>query len=128
MWAPLRGASADGSAAAVSEARKRQQCTRPGQVSVDKQSHVLATFAVKSFWRPGIEGSTCIGRGGIGWRVEGEGRRSEGLSIEALLKIVLVSIQVDSSRRVSRFELHDREEARRSRGGGGGGDRLTLMA
>ena len=58
----LRGGSADrvGSAASTSEARKRQHYARPGHVSFDERSHKLATLAVKSFGRLGVEGSNFV--------------------------------------------------------------------
>ena len=50
----------DGSAASASEARKRQHFARPGQVSFNERSHKLATLAVESFGRLGVEGSNFI--------------------------------------------------------------------
>ena len=57
--AHLRGGSTDhdGSAASTSEARKRQQCARPGHVSFDERSKKLATLAMESFGHLGVEGS-----------------------------------------------------------------------
>ena len=58
--ANLRGDSADhdGSAASTSEARKCQHYARPGHVSFDERSHKLATLAVESFGRLGVEAAT----------------------------------------------------------------------
>ena len=58
----LRGGNADhdGSAASSFEARKRQHYPRPGHVSFDERSHTLATLAVESFGRLGVEGSNFI--------------------------------------------------------------------
>ena len=58
----LRGGSADhdGSAASTSEARECQHYARPGHASFDEQSHKLATLAVESFGRLGVEGSNFI--------------------------------------------------------------------
>ena len=58
----LRGGSTDldGSAAFTSEAGKRQHYVRPGRVSCDERSHKLASFAVKSFGRLGVEGGKFI--------------------------------------------------------------------
>ena len=58
----LRGGSEDhdGSDASTSEARKRQHYARPGHASFDERSHKLATLAVKSFGRLGVEGSNFV--------------------------------------------------------------------
>ena len=58
----LRGGSADhdGSDASTFEARKRQLYARPGRVSFDERSHKLATLAVESFGRLGVEGRNFI--------------------------------------------------------------------
>ena len=58
----LRGGSADdhGSAAFISEARKCKHYSRPGRVSFDERSHKLATLAVESVGRLGVEGSNFI--------------------------------------------------------------------
>ena len=60
----LRGGSADhdGSASSTSEARKRQLYARPGHVSFDERSHKLATLAVESFERLGVEDIKFIGQ------------------------------------------------------------------
>ena len=50
----------DGSAASISEARKRQHYARPGYVSFDEWSHKNSTLAVESFGRLGVEGSNFI--------------------------------------------------------------------
>ena len=49
----MRAGSADrnGSAASISEARKRNHYARPGQVSFDERSYKLATLAVERFGR-----------------------------------------------------------------------------
>ena len=46
-------ADRDGSAASTSEARKRSQYARPGQLSFDERRYNLATLAVDSFGRLG---------------------------------------------------------------------------
>ena len=53
----LRGGSADhdGSASSTSQARKRQHYARPGHVSFNERSHKLATLAVESSGRLGVE-------------------------------------------------------------------------
>ena len=58
----LRGGSAYlyGSAGSTSEARKRQHYALPGDVSFDERSHTLATLAVESVGRLGVEGSKFI--------------------------------------------------------------------
>ena len=58
----LRRSSADhdGSAASISKARKRQHYARTGHVSSDDRSYKLATLAVDSFGRLGMEGSKFI--------------------------------------------------------------------
>ena len=58
----LRGDSADhdGSDASTSEALKRQHYARPRHVSFDERSHKLATLAVESSGRLGVEGSNFI--------------------------------------------------------------------
>ena len=55
----LRAGSAghDGSAASISEARKREHYARPENVFFDERSHKVAIFAVESFGRLGIESS-----------------------------------------------------------------------
>ena len=128
----LRGGSADhdGSAASTSEARKRQHYARPGHVSFDERSHKLATLAVESFGRLGVEGSKFIDQlaaSVVGGR-DGGSMGRKGVVKERLLQIVSVTTQVAISRRVSRFklQLRDRQEARRSRGRGD--DRPTPMA
>ena len=50
----------DGSAASISEARKRSHYARPGQVSFDERSNILATLAVVSFGCLGREDSGLI--------------------------------------------------------------------
>ena len=57
-----RGGSVDhdGSVASTSEARKRQYYVRPGHVCYDERSQKLATLAVESFGRLGVEGSKFI--------------------------------------------------------------------
>ena len=58
----LRGGSAgyDGSAASISEARKRHHYARPGYVSFDERSHRLATFAAEICKRLRLERSNFI--------------------------------------------------------------------
>ena len=73
----------DQSAASTSAARKRQHYARPGHVSFDERSHKLATLAVESFGRLGVEGSKFIDQlaasvvGGQGRWVDGKGRSGE---------------------------------------------------
>ena len=69
----LRGNSADhdGSAASTSETRKRQHYARPGHVSFDERSHKIATLAVESFGRLGVEGRNFIDQ--LAASVVGEG-------------------------------------------------------
>ena len=54
---PLRGGSADHdeSAASASGARKSQHYARPGHLSFDERSNELATLAVESCGRRGVE-------------------------------------------------------------------------
>ena len=61
----MRAGSADrnGSAASTSEARKRNHCACPRQVSFDERSYKLSTLAVESFGRLGKEGSDRSGGG-----------------------------------------------------------------
>ena len=119
----LREGSADhdGSAAFTSEARNRQHYVRPGRVSFDERSHKLATLAVESFGRLGVEGSKFIDQlaaSVVGGR-DGGSMGRKGLVKERLLQIVSVTPQVAISRRVSRFrlQLRSRQESRRSTGG-----------
>ena len=53
-------ADQDGSAAFISEARKRNHYARPEHVSFDEPSHKLAAIAVESFGRLGREGRDFI--------------------------------------------------------------------
>ena len=91
----LRGGSADhdGSAASTSEARKRQHCARPGHVSFDERSHKLATLAVESFRRLGVEGSNFIDQQAasvVGGR-DGGSMARKGEMKESLLQIISVT-------------------------------------
>ena len=98
-------------------------------MSFDERSHKLATFAVDSFGRLGMEGSYFIDqlaatvvRGRDGGSMARRGMLKEGLLH------VSVNAQVVISRRVSRFKLQrrGRQDARRQ---GGGHDRPTpIMA
>ena len=99
-------------------------------MSFDERSYKLATLAMESFGRLGVEGSNFIDQlatNVVGGR-DGGSMASKGVVKEHLLRIVAVATQVVISRRVSRFrlQLRDRQEARRSRGGGE--DRPTSMA
>ena len=92
-------------------------------MSFDERSHTLATFAVESSGRLGVEGSSFIDQLAASV-VEGKDGRSitrKEVAKERLLKIVSVTTQGAVSRRMSRFklQLRDRQEARRSQGGGG---------
>ena len=91
-------------------------------MSFDGRSHKLATFAVESFGRLGVENSTFTDQliaGVVGERNEGSMARKGGMK-ERLLESISVTKQTTISRRVSRFKLQvrDRQEARRGRGGG----------
>ena len=91
-------------------------------VSFDGRSHKLATLAVESFGRLGVEGSYYIDQLAA-TVVGGRDRRSmarKGVLKERLLQIVSVTTQVAISRRVSRFnlQLRDGQDARRGQGGG----------
>ena len=126
----LRGGSADHdeSSASPSEARKRQHYARPGHVSFDERSHKLATLAVESFGRLGVEGSNFIDQlaaSVVGGR-DGGSMARKGVVKE--LQIISMATQVVNSRRVARFklQLRDRQEIRRRRGGGN--DRPTPIA
>ena len=55
-------ANRNGLAASTSEARKRNHCARPGQVSLDERSYKLSTLAVESFGHLGEEDSDLIDR------------------------------------------------------------------
>ena len=117
-------------AASTSEARKRQHYDRPGHLSFDERSHKLATLAVESFGRFGVEGSNFIDQlaaSVVGGR-DGGSMARKGVVKECLLQIIAVTTQVAISRRVARFklQLRDRQDIRRSRGGGD--DRPTPMA
>ena len=111
--AHLQAGSADHdvSAASTSAARKRQQYARPGHVSFDERSHTLATFAVESFGRLGVEGSYFINQlaaSVVGGR-DGGSMSRRGVLKERLLQIVSVSTQVAISTRVSHFKLQLRD-------------------
>ena len=91
-------------------------------MSFDERSHRLASLAVESFGRLGVEGSEFIDQlaaGVVGGRGGGSMGRKAVVK-ERLLQLVSVTTQVVISRRVSRFklQLRNRQEARRSRGGG----------
>ena len=99
-------------------------------MSLDERSHKLATLAVESFGRLGVEGNNFIDQlaaSVVGGR-DGGSMTKKGVVKEHLLQIILVTAQVAISRRVSRvkFQLRGRQEARRTRGGGD--DRPTPMA
>ena len=121
----LRGGSADHDGSATnktSEARKRLHCARLGHVSFDEWSHKLATLAMESFGRLGVEGSKFIDQltaSVVGERDVGPTGR-KGVVEERLLQIASMTTQVATSRRMSRFklQLRGRQESRRSRGGG----------
>ena len=70
----------DGSAASTSEACKRQHYARPGHMSLDERSRKLATLAVESFGRLGVEGGNFIDQ--LTASVEG---RRDGGSMTCLL-------------------------------------------
>ena len=119
----LRGGSADhdGSAASTSEARKRQHYARPGHVSFDERSHKLATLAVETFGRLGVEGSNFIDQlpaSVVGGRDGGSMTRN-GVVNEHLLQIISIhrSPFRGGCRASNKLQLRDRQGARRSRGG-----------
>ena len=92
-------------------------------MSFDERGHTLATLAVESFGRLGVEGSNFIDQlaaSVVGGR-DGRSMSKKGVVKEHLLPKIKVTTQVAISRRVSRFklQLRDREEARRSKGVGG---------
>ena len=110
-------------------ARKRRHYIRPGHVSFHERNHKLATFAVESFGRLGVEGNNLIDQltaSAVGGK-DGGSMTRKGVVKEQLLQIISVTTLVAISKRVSRFKLRlrDRQEARRSRGGGD--DRPTPM-
>ena len=99
-------------------------------MSFDERSHKLATLAVESFGRLGVEGSNSIDQlaaSVVGGTDGGSMARKGGVK-ERLLQIISVTTQVAISRRVARFklQLRDRQEIGRSRGGGD--DRPAPMA
>ena len=91
----LRGGSADhdGSAAFTSEARTRQHFARPGHVSFDERSHKLATLAVESFGRLGVEGGNFIDQltASVEGRRDGGSMTRKGVVKEHLLQIISVT-------------------------------------
>ena len=110
--------------------RARVNTTLVRDMSFDERSHKLATLAVESFGRLGVEGSNFIDQPAasvVGGR-DGRSMASEGVVGEPLLQIISVTTQVAISRRVARFklQLRDRQETKRSRGGGD--DRPTPTA
>ena len=98
-------------------------------MSFDERSHKLATLAVESFGRFGVEGSNFIDQlaASVVGGKDGRSMVRKGVVKERLLEIISVTPQVAISR-VARFKLQlgDRQEIRRSRGGGD--DRPTPMA
>ena len=91
----------------TSEARKCPHYARLGHVSFDERSHKLATLAVESFGRLGVEDSSFIDQlaaSVVGGR-DGGSMAREGVAKERLLQIISVTTQVAISRRVARFKL-----------------------
>ena len=109
-------ADQDGSAAFISEERKRNHYARPEHVSFDEPSHKLAAIAVESFGRLGREGrdfidqlaTSVIGGGDGGTMPE------NGICKECLLYIISVTSQAVISRRIHRYKLafQDRQATR----------------
>ena len=114
----MRAGSADrnGSVASTSEARKRNQYARPGQVSFDERSYKLATLAVESFGRLGKEGSDLIDQvaASIVGGTDASSLARKGVCKERILQIIPVTTQVAISRRVNRYRPspRDRQAAR----------------
>ena len=99
-------------------------------MSFDERSHKLATLAVESFGRPGVEGCNVVDKlaaGVVGGRDGGPMAR-KGVVKEHLLHIVSVTTQVAILRRVSRFKLQLRDHQEATRNRGAGDDRPTPMA
>ena len=114
----MRAGSADrnGSAASISEARKRNHCARPGQVSFDEHNYKLATLEVESFGRLGKEGSDLLDQvaASIVGRTDASSLARKGVCKERLFQITFVTTQVAISRRAHRYRLflRDRPAAR----------------
>ena len=97
----------DGSAASTSR-RASTDTMRSGHVSFDERSRKLATFAVESFGRLGVEGSYFIDQlaaSVVGGR-DGGSMARKGVLKERILQMVSVTTQVAIPRQVSRFKLH----------------------
>ena len=99
-------------------------------MSFDERSHKLATLAVESFGRIGVEGSNFIDQlaASVVAGKEGGSMARKGVVKERLLQIFSVATQVAISRRVARFKLQLRDHQEMRRSSGGGDDRPTPMA
>ena len=99
-------------------------------MSLDERSHKLATLAVESFGRLGVEGSNFIDQlaaSVVGGR-DGGSMARKGVVKERLLQTISVTTQVAISTRVARFKLQLRDPQEIRRSSGGGDDRPTPMA
>ena len=107
----------------TSEARKCPHYARLGHVSFDERSHKLATLAVESFGRLGVEGSNFIDQlaaSVVGGR-DGGSMARKGVVKERLLQIISLTTQFAISRRVARFKLQrrDRQDIKKEQRGRG---------
>ena len=105
-WATcVQGALTEmGLVASKSEARKRSNYSRPGQISFDERSYKLATLTVESFGRFGKEGRDLIDQVAASI-VGGADGSSLARKERTLLHIVSVTTQVVISRRVHRYKV-----------------------
>ena len=104
----MRNGSAtnDGTAAQISEARKRQHYARPGHVSFDERSFKLTTSAVDlaALERRGIKFTDELATHAAGGR-DGGSMAKKGVFKERLIQVISVATQVAISRRVQRYKL-----------------------
>ena len=80
-------------------------------MSFDERSHKLATLAVESVGRLGVEGSNFIDQlaaSVVGGR-DGGSMARKGVVKKRLLQMISVTTQVAISRRVARFKLQLRD-------------------
>ena len=89
-----------GLVASKSEARKRSNYSRPGQISFDERSYKLATLTVESFGRFGKEGRDLIDQvaASIVGGTDGSSLARKGVCKERLVQIISVTTQVAISR------------------------------
>ena len=101
-WATcVQGALTEmGLVASKSEARKRSNYSRPGQISFDERSYKLATLTVESFGRFGKEGRDLIDQvaASIVGGTDGSSLARKGVCKERLVQIISVTTQVAISR------------------------------